>query len=219
MYIIYPTIHFVSLLVPGSILTFGTGFAFGNAFDQNVPLGVLVAATAVFVGAVLGSLCAFILGRYAFRDWVQRHLLEKYKIFRAVDKAMQGSSGLQIMILLRLSPLIPFAALDYLLGISSITMWHYLLALIAILPATVVYTALGATASSLAIEDDEDNEGHKTIKLVMIILGIIFAVAGVLVASYYSKRELDKIIAQDENQNEGEKEGEIEQVAPENTVV
>jgi hypothetical protein len=50
-------------------------------------------------------------------------------------------------------------------------------------------------------------------------LGIIFAVAGVLVASYYSKRELDKIIAQDENQNEGEKEGEIEQVAPENTVV
>mmetsp|Transcript_23452 Transcript_23452/g.38813 ORF Transcript_23452/g.38813 Transcript_23452/m.38813 type:complete len:323 (+) Transcript_23452:50-1018(+) len=212
--------------VPGSILTFGTGFAFGTAFD-SVVLGVLVASTAVFIGAVLGSLAAFILGRYAFRGWVQRNLAAKYRMFRAVDRAMQGSSGLKIMILLRLSPLIPFAALDYLLGISSITMWNYLLALIAIIPATIVYTALGATASSITMDEDDDNDEHRTVKLVMLILGIVFAVAGVFVASYYSKKELDNIIAQDEaveqqketHNNKDGTEAVTAPVPPENAVV
>lgn len=174
----------------------------------------------------MGSLAAFILGRYAFRGWVQRNLAAKYRVFRAVDRAMQGSSGLKIMILLRLSPLIPFAALDYLLGISSITMWNYLVALVAILPATIVYTALGATASSLTMEDDEnDSEGHRRVKTVMLTLGVLFALAGVLVASYYSKKELDKIIEQDDEatgeneKNDAGKEQTADPVVPGNDVV
>jgi uncharacterized membrane protein YdjX (TVP38/TMEM64 family) len=94
------------LFVPGSILTLGTGYAFGRAFADNTAFGVLLASTvstisllvsvlghiistfslnqAVFIGACLGSICSFILGRYLFRDFVLR-LAASYPIFRAID--------------------------------------------------------------------------------------------------------------------------------------
>lgn len=94
------------LFIPGSILTLGTGYAFGRAFADNTAFGVLLASTvstnslvvsvlgrmistfyfnqAVFIGASLGSICSFILGRYLFRDCVMR-LAASYPIFRAID--------------------------------------------------------------------------------------------------------------------------------------
>ena len=72
------------LFVPGSILTLGTGYAFGSA-TQNTALGVTLASTSVFIGASIGSICSFLLGRYLFRDCVV-HLASNYPIFRAVDR-------------------------------------------------------------------------------------------------------------------------------------
>jgi uncharacterized membrane protein YdjX (TVP38/TMEM64 family) len=123
------------LFIPGSILTVGTGFAFGAAMGSPTK-GVLLASTvsffsvvnesvsgfshdilptyrrlgllpqAVFFGAFAGSVCSFLLGRYLFRDFVLR-LASHYPIFQAVDRALEAN-GLKIMILLRLSPLIPY---------------------------------------------------------------------------------------------------------------
>jgi uncharacterized membrane protein YdjX (TVP38/TMEM64 family) len=114
-------------------------------------------------------------------------MASRYKIFQAIDKALEGN-GLKIMILLRLSPLIPYTALDYLSGLTSISLSAYSLALVAILPGTIVFCFLGATASS--ITSGGDNE---TVKTVSLVLGVTFALLGVFVASYYSKLELDKV--------------------------
>ena len=111
----------------------------------------------------------------------------RYKLFQAIDRALENN-GLKIMILLRLSPLIPYTALDYMSGLTSISFWVYLLALVAILPGTIMFCFMGATASS--ISSGGDNETTKTVSLV---LGVIFALGGVLVASYYSKMELDMV--------------------------
>lgn len=181
------------LFVPGSILTLGTGYAFGNAFESTAK-AVAMASTAVFIGATLGSLCAFLLGRYLFRDCVQRMAL-RYKMFQAIDRALENN-GLKIMILLRLSPLIPYTALDYLSGLTSISFWVYMLALVAILPGTIVFCFMGASASSITSGGDDG-----TTKTVSLVLGVMFALVGVLVASYYSKMELDKILA-DEAQSD-----------------
>ena len=93
---------------------------------------------------------AFLLGRYLFRDCVQR-MASRYKIFQAIDRALEGN-GLKIMVLLRLSPLIPYTALDYMSGLTSISFWSYALALVAILPGTIAFCFLGATASSIATQ-------------------------------------------------------------------
>lgn len=72
------------LFVPGAILTVGCGFAFRSAFDSTAK-GVAFASVAVFIGAFIGSLASFLLGRYLFRDCVLR-LASQYPILRAIDR-------------------------------------------------------------------------------------------------------------------------------------
>lgn len=176
------------LFIPGSVLTLGAGFAIGSAFD-NVAVGVLIATTAVFVGASLGSIGSFLLGRYLFRDCVYR-LTESYPLFQAIDRALEGN-GLKIMILLRLSPLVPFNALDYMSGVTSIPLRDYSLALIALLPGAFMLSFVGASASSLS---DSTTSSNQTVKIITIVSGLVFGGCGLYAASYYSKLELDRIL-------------------------
>ena len=94
------------------------------------------------------------------------------------------------MLLLRLSPLIPYNALDYLSGITAIPLWAYSLALVGLLPGAVTLCFIGARASSLTDGSASDN---MTLKIMTLVAGVVFALGGILVASYYSKRELEKV--------------------------
>ena len=85
------------LFVPGAILTVGCGFAFRSAFDSTAK-GVLFASIAVFVGAFIGSLGSFLLGRYLFRDCVLR-LASNYPILRAVDRGVPNHSLILFIVL------------------------------------------------------------------------------------------------------------------------
>ena len=100
-------------------------------------------------------------------------------------------NGLKIMLLLRLSPLIPFNALDYIAGVTSVSLRDYALALIAILPGTIMFCLVGATASSLT--DTTTSSENLIARRVSLIGGLLFAIMGVAAASYYSKMELDKV--------------------------
>jgi uncharacterized membrane protein YdjX (TVP38/TMEM64 family) len=177
------------LFVPGSILTLGAGYALGSAIPG--PTGLLVATLAVFVGASIGSIFSFLLGRYLFRDCVM-NLASNYPIFHAVDGALQRN-GLKIMILLRLSPLIPYNALDYMSGITAITLRDYTLALVALLPGSFMLSFVGASASSLADSTSTENGASRTVKIITIISGLVFGGTGIFAVSYYSKRELDRV--------------------------
>lgn len=152
---------------------------------------------AVFLGATLGSICSFLLGRYLCRGLVFR-LAARYPLLQAMDRALEHN-GLKIMILLRLSPLIPYNALDYISGVTSISLWHYSLALIGILPGTILFCSIGATASSLSDGTKAAKENGQ-VRLWGMIMGILFALAGISVASYYSKVELDRIILMEEEE-------------------
>lgn len=94
------------------------------------------------------------------------------------------------MILLRLSPLIPYNALDYMSGITAIPLWLYALAIVGMLPQAISLAFIGASASNLT--DDSATE-NMTFNRASIVAGVVFAVGGVFVASYYSKQELDKV--------------------------
>merc|ERR1712232_1543683 len=184
-------VYFIAtvLFIPGSILTLGSGFIFANVFGLGI--GVLLASLAVLIGATAGAVAAFLLGRYLLRDWVKT-LTTKYPLFEAVDTALEDK-GFRIMSLLRLSPIIPFNALNYIAGITAISLTAYAWAMIAILPGTVLYVFLGATAGSLA--DSGSSGDNSTVKIVTIVVGV----------SYYAKKELNNVIRrqqEEENNNE-----------------
>ncbi|MCY3816574.1 MAG: VTT domain-containing protein, partial [Gammaproteobacteria bacterium] len=77
-------------MVPGSILTLAAGVLFG------VALGVAL----VSLASTLGACCAFLVGRFMARDWVESRL-EAMPRFRALDRAV-ARRGWLIVLLARL---------------------------------------------------------------------------------------------------------------------
>ncbi len=125
--------------MPGSILTLAAGYLFG------LPLGVALTSA----GSVLGAAAAFVVGRYVARDWVAQRIAGRPR-FRALDAALHHD-GFTIVLLARLSPLIPYNLLNYAIALTAARFRDYVLATwIGMLPATVLYVYAGSLAKSLA---------------------------------------------------------------------
>jgi uncharacterized membrane protein YdjX (TVP38/TMEM64 family) len=123
------------LLVPGSWLTVLGGFVFGWWRST----------AAVSVGATLGACAAFLVGRYLARDRVERMLADRPR-FRAIDRAV-AEQGFKILILCRLSPVVPYALLNYAFGLTRMSLGRFALgSWLGMLPGTMVYAYLGAAA-------------------------------------------------------------------------
>ena len=102
----------------------------------------------VYVGIALPSALAFLGARYLARDRL-RKLLERRPKYRAIDRAI-ARDGWQVVVLLRLSPVIPFNLQNYALGVTAISFWRYLGATLAgIVPGIAIYVYFGIFGESL----------------------------------------------------------------------
>lgn len=125
--------------LPGSVLTVGAGAAFG------LRKGFVL----VSVGSTVGAWASFLVGRYLLRDWVSRRL-EKVPAFAAVAGAV-GQEGWKVVLLTRLSPVLPFNLLNYGYGLTTVGLGEYTLASwIGMMPGTLLYVSLGASAGEAA---------------------------------------------------------------------
>jgi len=125
------------LLLPGSILTLGAGFAYGPVW------GTLLVSPISVVAATL----AFVLGRTLAKSWVSRRM-EQHPRFAAINDAI-GASGFKIVFLLRLSPIFPFNLLNYALALTRVPLREYVLAsFLGMLPGTFLYVYLGSLVTN-----------------------------------------------------------------------
>jgi uncharacterized membrane protein YdjX (TVP38/TMEM64 family) len=127
------------LLVPAAAFSLGAGFAFG------VPLGVAVAIP----GAALSSIVVFVLGRTVLQGAVQDRLAA-YPKFRAIERAVE-KHGIKTVVLLRLSPIMPFNLLNYLFGVTRLTLGQYVVAsFVGVVPGAVLFAYIGSLVTSAA---------------------------------------------------------------------
>jgi len=127
------------LLLPGSVLTLGAGFIFK----------VLVGTITVSIASTLGACAAFWVGRTVARNWISHKVAANEK-FAAIDEAV-GQQGFKIVLLTRLSPVIPFNLLNYAFGLTKVSFAKYALASwIGMFPGTLMYVYFGAGLRSLA---------------------------------------------------------------------
>mmetsp|Transcript_12122 Transcript_12122/g.26442 ORF Transcript_12122/g.26442 Transcript_12122/m.26442 type:complete len:326 (+) Transcript_12122:213-1190(+) len=195
--------------IPGALLTIGCGAVFGMSLGLGK--GVAVGSVVVFVGASLGSVASFIMGRYLLRDCVGKWV-ERYSLFKAVDKAMK-KKGFRIFFLLRLSPIIPFNALNYMAGMTAVTFRDYTLALIGLLPGTVLYVFVGASAGNIMHDDDSESINiTKGARTASIVGGIVVGILGIVAVSYYAKKELNHIIVEQELERQEQEDLEQQEV-------
>ena len=124
---------------------------------------------------------------------------------KALERALK-SDGLKVMILMRLSPIIPFIFVNYVLGVTSVTFADYAISTLFILPATMVYVFIGTTTGSIqdaALKKDGDMDA---MKLFSLITGCFFALAATIYLSMkvreYLKQSMDQESLPEEQQNE-----------------
>ncbi len=128
----------VTLLLPGVWATMLAGALYGTVLGSGL----------VFVGASLGAIAAFLLGRHWLRDWARRRLASLPQLL-AIEQAV-SREGLKLVLLTRLSPAFPFSLLNLAYGLSDVSLRDYAIGLIAILPGTVLFCSLGALAGDVA---------------------------------------------------------------------
>lgn len=172
------------LLLPGSVLTLGAGFAWGPV------LGVALVSPV----SVLAATAAFALGRSLLRARVERRVGKSPRL-AAIDRAI-GEHGLKLVVLLRLSPVLPFNALNYALSATRVRLRDYVLgSAIGMLPATILYVYLGSLVTSGA----ELLSGHRPGSPAASFLyfgGLLATLAVVVLTTRIARAELDRVLAE-----------------------
>jgi uncharacterized membrane protein YdjX (TVP38/TMEM64 family) len=130
------------LAIPGAALTLTGGVLFGP----------LIGTVATVAGASLGATGSFLLVRFfrrsismsvGGRDGRWQQVVAKYD-------ARIAASGFLTVFILRLMPIVPFSALNYALGFTSVRTRDYVLAtILGIIPGTFAYVYFGDALAML----------------------------------------------------------------------
>jgi uncharacterized membrane protein YdjX (TVP38/TMEM64 family) len=168
--------------LPAFILTLGAGVLF------DVWLGSIY----VFVGATLGSIAAFLVGRYLARNWVAKKIAGNDK-FRAIDRAV-GKEGLKIVLLTRLSPAFPFNLLNYAFGVTGVSVQDYVIGSIGMIPGTIMFVYIGSLAGSLALIGTDAQPTNPALQWTIRIIGFVATVAVTVYITRLAKQALSESV-------------------------
>lgn len=164
---------------PGALLSLAAGAIFGLAWGT----------AAVSIGSTTGAALAFLIGRYLARDTVERRL-GRFPKFRAVDRAV-SKGGWKIVVLLRLSPAIPFNFQNYLYGLTAIRFWPCMIASwIAMLPGTFMYVYLGYAGRAGVAAAAGQSGGRTPAQWAMLGVGLIATIAVTVYVTKLARRAI-----------------------------
>ena len=145
--------------VPKNVLSVAAGVLFG--FGAGLAI--------VYIAAMLGATAAFWLGRGLGREAVERFTGTRVA---KVDEVLRRR-GFAAIIGVRLVPVLPFTAINYSAGLTSVGWRPYFLGTaLGILPGTVSFLALGAYGFELGWQAQLAAAGLG----ILTIAGVIYAV-------------------------------------------
>ena len=173
--------------LPGSILTLGAGVVFGVFFGSLY----------VFIGATLGAIAAFLVGRYLARDWVAQKIAGNQK-FKAIDQAV-GKEGFKIVLLTRLSPIFPFFLLNYAYGVTGVSLKDYAIASVGMIPGTIMFVYIGSLAGNLATLGIQNQTVNPFLEWTIRIIGFMATVAVTLYVTKLARKALDEAVFETKN--------------------
>jgi uncharacterized membrane protein YdjX (TVP38/TMEM64 family) len=186
--IAFMAIYIVATIVflPAFILTLGAGVVFG----------VWLGAIYVFIGATLGSIAAFLVGRYLARNWVAKKIAGNDK-FSAIDRAV-GKEGLKIVLLTRLSPAFPFNLLNYAFGLTGVSIKDYIIGSVGMIPGTIMFVYIGSLAGNIAMIGTDSQPTNPTLQWTIRIVGFIATIAVTIYVTRIAKQALSQLTVDSE---------------------
>jgi uncharacterized membrane protein YdjX (TVP38/TMEM64 family) len=126
-------------MLPAWPITVALGSVYG------IRRGLLIASPA----SVAAATAIFVLGRSVLRDWARRRIAGSKRL-TAISRAVSRPSG-WVVLLLRVSPIVPFNVLNYALSLTDVPLHVYVAATaVGTLPPTMLYLYLGSVTASVA---------------------------------------------------------------------
>lgn len=165
-------------ILPTNIVGITSGWAFG------FPLGL-----ATMLAAIGGAVALnFFVSRRLAKGKFDRMIKEKPRL-NAIHKALLAGNMWKvflIIVLLRLSPATPFAATNFVISASGVSMKSFILGtVVGYLPRTSATVLVGSSLSQLDFEQPAD--------FWLLMLGIVATVFATIVIGVLSKRALNRL--------------------------
>lgn len=125
-------------LAPAFVLTVAAGAIYG----------VWRGSAVVFVGAVLGGSAAYGVARGVSGVRLLDRLHNEPRV--SLVRRAVATEGVWVQFLLRLSPVVPFVLLNYALGMARVRYRDFLVAMVGMIPAIVMYAYYGKVVGDVA---------------------------------------------------------------------
>lgn len=110
--------------------------------------GAVNGVISVSIADTLGAIACFLVGRTIARKRIKRWI-SKHPTFAQLDHAV-GKKGWKILLLTRLSPLVPSNVLNYGFSCTKVNFWQYcFFSWLGMLPVILLYVYLGSFGLSL----------------------------------------------------------------------
>jgi uncharacterized membrane protein YdjX (TVP38/TMEM64 family) len=166
--------------IPGSVLTIGAGAIYG--WWGGLAL--------VLAGNGLGSVLCLLITRYLLRDWVTARVRRSPKAM-AIEKAVEDE-GWKIVLLTRMSPIMPFSLINYSLGITRISALHFLIATeVGAIPSTCLYVYIGHLIGNIHWIR-ADLHGHESLRWLAYLAGLLVTVGATIYVGVLASRSLKR---------------------------
>lgn len=163
--------------LPNILLILGAGTLFG--FLQGI-----FAASVADTGSI--AVC-YLLGRTIARSQIKK-IISKDSRFVQLDKAL-AKKGWKVVLLTRLSPVLPSSVLNYGFSLTKVNFWQYLFfSWLGMIPVIGLYVYVGAFGANLT--DPERNPGG----IILQVIGLAVTIGLVI----YTTRMAKRILSQDE---------------------
>ena len=157
-----------------------------------------IAAAANFIATLVGGLIAFLLGRWLFRESIQRSLMNDSRL-QNIEQALTNDA-MKISILVRLSPLIPDEWLNYLMSATPVSLRVYMISNCSGIVYSLAYAYYGHALGRFALNSSGIDEMSSTpLGNAMLILGIIASILATVMVTRASMKALKEAIPEEES--------------------
>jgi len=164
------------------------GYLF-TVLTGSTAMGVIYGTVATTLGGTLGAAVTFVIARYMLYDCGQEWLAG-HRWLQGMD-AVLASNGLRMNFLLRLTPLVPFAACNYLLPATSTSFADYLAGCVGMAPWFFACAYFGSMVDGVA-ELATQYSTWSTGEIVVYALGTVVLVATVVLMVRWTKRVIEE---------------------------
>jgi uncharacterized membrane protein YdjX (TVP38/TMEM64 family) len=170
--------HYVPAALGFVILFFSSAFFFPGALVLTLAggflFGTVPGALYVNIGATTGATTAFLLARHLIGRWIQRKYERQLTAFNE-EIARHGSSYLIVM---RILPLFPFFVVNYLAGLTEISLKRFIWTTsLGMFPGSFIYAFAGRQLAT--IESPEEILSPQMVLLFVLL--VVLALSPVIV--------------------------------------